>query len=415
MSFYLLTLSIIPLFVSRAFVPIFATALFARWGAGLDVVWLGFFEDFTGIGLLDTIPAWAIQDEVLVVLGVLAGLEFLLQRVPETRVLIQGVSEAVFKAVGAGCISYLLVGGDLSGILEIWIENGELTQFDWGRGFQYTWSFGIGLVVFSLASIRGWIYTFLQEADPDDDLGLQGLMAWLEDAISFVGIFVAFIMPALTAMAALIAILMVWALKRSLEVIESRQQVGCTQCDAKVPSCAPHCSHCGVSRPEPRTVGWMGWIQSEAVSDPKEHEYKLLEGHRCHHCGARLSERGVLHSCEQCHTPVFATENELTVYLERVHGRLGRTLFVCGLWSFVPVFGMVPGLIYYKLSLVYGLKAYTPSSRNFLVRLLRRVFVLFLLLFQWVPGLGLFSLPLICFLDYRMSRKALLSQTLPAT
>jgi len=414
MSFYLLTLSIIPLFVSRAFVPIFATALFARWGAGLNVVWLGFFEDFTGISLLDTIPAWAIQDEVLVVLGVLAGLEFLLQRIPETRALVQGVSDALIKAIGAGCTSYLLVGGDLAGILEIWIENGELTRFDWGRGLQYTWSFGIGLVVFSLASIRGWIYAFLQETDPEDDLGLQGLMAWLEDAISFVGIFVAFIMPAITAAAALVAMFMVWTLKQSLTVIESRQKIACHQCDAQVPACAPHCGYCGVSRSDPSAVGWMGWIQSESASDSKEHRYKLLEGHRCFHCGVRLAEHGVLSSCKQCQTPVFATEADLTTYLDRVQRRLGRTLIVCGFWSLVPVFGMVPGLIYYKLSLVYGLKAYTPQSRNFLVRLLRRLFVLFLLLFQWVPGLGLFSLPLICLLDYRMSRKALLSQELPA-
>ena len=41
------TLSIIPLFVSRAALPIFTTACFARWGATWDVGWLGFFEDFT--------------------------------------------------------------------------------------------------------------------------------------------------------------------------------------------------------------------------------------------------------------------------------------------------------------------------------------------------------------------------------
>ena len=414
MSFYLLTLSIIPLFVSRAFVPIFATALFARWGAGVDIAWMGFFEDFTGLKLLDTIPAWTIQDEVLVVLGVLAGLEFLLQRIPETRVLVQGASDAVIKGVGAGCTSYLLVGGDLAGILEIWIENGELTQFDWGRGFQYTWSFGIGLVVFSLASIRSGIYNFLQEADPEDDLGLQGLVAWLEDAMSFVGVFVAFIMPAITAAAAAIAVVMLWTLKQSLAVIESRQQIACHQCNTRIPACAPHCGHCGVLRPEPSAVGWIGWIQSAPASDPQEHRFELLEGNRCHHCGIRFTERSVLHDCTLCQTPVFRTASDLTTYLKRVDKRLGKTLLICGLWSFIPVLGMVPGLIYYRLSLVYGLKAYTPPSRNFLVRVARRFFVLLLLLFQWIPGLGMLSLPLICFLDYRMSQRALLAQPLPA-
>jgi len=414
MSFYLLTLSIIPLFVSRAFVPIFATALFARWGQDWDVGWLGFFEDFTGVGLLDTIPAWAIGDEVMVVLGILAGVEFTLQRFPETRALLQGMSDTLIKAVGAGCTSYLLVGGDLAGIVEIWIDNGELTDFDWGRGLQYSWSFGIGFVVFFLASIRAWIYQSLEEADPDDDLGLQGLMAWLEDTFSFVGIFVAIIMPVVTAVAALAAIVVGWSVKASAKAFESRQRTACADCGEDVPECAPHCAHCGVSRAEPSAVGWMGLIQSAAATDPEEHRSKLREGHRCHHCGERLSGRGVLQTCGQCQTPAFATRADLTRYLDRAQGRLPRTLLVCGLWSLVPVIGLFPGILYYKFSLVYGLKAYTSRSKNLAVRILRRLVVV-VLLFQWVPGLGAFFLPLVCLVDYRLSRKALLSQELPAS
>jgi hypothetical protein len=414
MSFYLLTLSIIPLFVSRAFFPIFATGLFARWGRDWDVGWLGFFEDFTGIGLLDTIPAWAIDDEVMIVLGILAGVEFMLQRFPETRVLLQGMSDTLIKAVGAGCTSYLLVGGDLAGIAEIWIDNGELTDFDWGRGLQYTWSFGVGFVVFFLASIRAWIYASLEETDPDDDLGLQGLMAWLEDTFSFVGIFVAIIMPAVTAVTALAAIVLGWNVKASAKVLDSRRRTACDECGDDVTECAPHCAHCGASRAEPSAVGWMGLIQSDPATDSEEHCNKLREGHRCHHCGERLPGRGALQICEQCQTPAFATRADLTRYLDRVQGRLGRTLLICGLWSLLPVVGLIPGLLYYRLSLAYGLTTYTSRSKNFAVRIQHRLLMI-LLLGQWVPGLGTFSLPLVCFFNYRLSRKALLSQELPAS
>ena len=40
MEYYLLTLSIIPLFVGRAALPIFATACFGRWGRDLDPSWM---------------------------------------------------------------------------------------------------------------------------------------------------------------------------------------------------------------------------------------------------------------------------------------------------------------------------------------------------------------------------------------
>jgi hypothetical protein len=89
-------------------------------------------------------------------------------------------------------------------------------------------------------------------------------------------------------------------------------------------------------------------------------------------------------------------------------------LLICGLWSLLPVVGLIPGLLYYRLSLAYGLTTYTSRSKNFAVRIQHRLLMI-LLLGQWVPGLGTFSLPLVCFFNYRLSRKALLSQELPAS
>ena len=62
-----------------------------------------------------------------------ALVEFLVRHIPETRFLIDGVSDSTVKGIAAGACSYLLVGGDLTGIVDLWLETGDLTHFEWGK------------------------------------------------------------------------------------------------------------------------------------------------------------------------------------------------------------------------------------------------------------------------------------------
>ena len=408
MDYYLLTLSIIPLFVGRAALPIFATACFARWGSGIDVSWLGFFEDFTGIGLLSSIPAWAIGDEVLLILGLFAAIEFLVRHIPETRFLVDGASDTTIKAMAAGCCSYLLVGGGLDGLLDIWVQTGDITNFEWGLGLQYTWSFGIGIAVFFLASARRILWELLEEIDPDGDLGITSLMLWAEDGLGFVGIFFAFIMPGLTAAAAMVGVAGAWLTLASLKAVERASHTECTSCGVRGPACGPRCGACGVTRSEVRGVGVLGRVTKLPVTVGESHRVALIAGHRCPSCGHRLGGTGADPSCGTCERPVFASPSDRTAYVESLSGRLPSTLAVCVLCSAVPVVGLIPGFLYYRLTLLAGLRAYMPRQSRFLRRWLLRLLKIGLIMLQWVPFVGAATLPVICLVDFHFAKRAVL-------
>ena len=409
MDYYLLTLSIIPLFVSRAALPIFTTACFARWGSTWDVGWLGFFEDFTGLDLLDNIPVWATGDEVLIVLGIFAAIEFFMRHAPETRMLMDGASDCIIKAMAAGSCSYLLVGGDLDGLLNLWVESGDLTHFQWGMGLQYTWSFGIGFAVFILASTRSVIWEFLEEIDPDGELGITPLFAWLEDTVGFLGILFAFIMPGLTAIAAFVGIIGAWSVAKGIEAMERASHEPCVRCKTLGPKCGPNCASCGVKRATVNKVGLLGRVLDEPAPSEAQHRIALIATHRCPTCGHRLGRSGASPTCEACSEPVFASTSDRAAYVSDLSSRLPSTLLVCGMCSFIPVLGLIPGYFYYQLTLLAGLRSYMPTSSRFGRRWLMRLFKLSLLAFQWVPFIGVITLPIICFVDYRIARKAVLN------
>ena len=407
MEYYLLTFSIIPLFVGRAALPIFATALFGRFGQGLDVGWLGFFEDVTAVDLLDNIPAWATQDEVLVVLGVFALVEFLLRHIPETRFLIDGVSDSTVKGIAAGACSFLLVGGDLAGLVDIWLETGDLTNFEWGLGLQYTWSFGIGVAVFGLASARLLLWDFVESIDPDGELGVSTAMTWAESSVGFLGIFFVFILPGLTAIAAAVGILAAWLTTRALRAAERASFEDCENCGAPGPRCAPACASCSTPRLRVHSVGVLGRVTDSTSRDAHSHRFDLIAVHRCPHCGHRLRGSGPSQDCHQCGRSVFDGDADRAAYVGRMSQRLPSTLLVCLLFSSVPLVGLLPGYFYYRLTLLSGLSIYMPRTSRFGRRWVLRLVKFGLLFVQWVPGLGALTLPVICYVDFRIARRAL--------
>ena len=415
MDYYLLTLSIIPLFVGRAALPIFATACFARWGNGIDVSWLGFFEDFTGIGLLSSIPAWAIGDEVLLILGLFAAIEFLVRHIPETRFLVDGASDTMIKAMAAGCCSYLLVGGGIDGLLDIWVQTGDITNFEWGLGLQYTWSFGVGIAVFVLASARRIFWELLEDVDPDGDLGITSLLLWAEDGIGFVGVFFVFIMPGLTALAAVVGVTAAWILLTSLKAVERAGHAACGSCAVRGPACGPHCGSCGVTRSEVRGVGVLGRVTGQAATPGPQHQVALIAGHRCPHCGQRLGRTSEEPRCAACERPVFGSDSDRATYVESLSSRLPSTLLVCLLCSAVPVVGLIPGFLYYRLTLLAGLRAYMPPQSRFFRRWMLRLLKIGLIMLQWVPLVGALTLPVICMVDFHFARRAVLSQGVPSS
>ncbi len=92
-------------------------------------------------------------------------------------------------------------------------------------------------------------------------------------------------------------------------------------------------------------------------------------------------------------------------YIAAIDRRVPSVLVVCFLLGLIPVLGVIPGVIYYRLSIVSSFR-YIPPGRGFLLRWVVRLAVLVLVAFQWVPVAGGFAVPAMALINYVAYRSA---------
>jgi hypothetical protein len=393
-SFYLATLSVIPLFAFRAFVPLAATAFVARFGVELTS-WV----DAAGVTLLEEIPSWATDDTALLILGVFAVIEVMLQKVPETRDVLR-YSDTQLKAIAAFLTCFYLVEGDPRELFEHIRQEGLSTGFAWGQSFAYTWSFGIGSTVWFVATLRRGMYSALTAVDEDDSIGLVRVLSWMEDAIGFFGVAAALLLPGLAVVLAGFAVVALEVVRRGLEARERRQLAPCGACQTPNHLSAVECAQCRERFPAPSPVGWLGVARVGRVDDLDAHRLRLIGAKRCRSCATRLVERRLDQQCPACDTPVFPDEAALDRYMEHLRARLPKTLLVCLVLGSVPLLGLIPGILYYRISLIASLRYYIPRTMGMFARICVRVLNLILLMLQVVPLVGAVTLPLMCWLNH---------------
>lgn len=423
-NFFLVTLALVPYFTSRAMVPLFASAAIAR----LASEWLGdgsAIARFAGIQLLDDLPAWLTSDTALIVLGVFALVEVVAQKNPELREVISlGDAEAKALVVVLLCLALATgaaAGGApgvpadpgapvlTAGALPDWIaESGILPAT--GFTFAHLWALIVGAATWGLASLRRSIYLLLREIDEDDDLGVQGVLSWLEDGIGFLGVLFVVILPSLALAVAGLTVAALFFLRRWLAHREDRWRVECAGCGASILPCALRCPECRAPVADPREVGLLGTIRSTPVHDLERHRLDLRSVKRCHDCGERLPERSLDQRCKLCGTPAFASQAALDEYLAHLQRSLPRTLLILLALGSVPVLGLVPGIIYYRTTLISALRCYLPRTARFTGRWLARIVNLILICLQPVPVLGAFVLPAMALTNYWIYRRSLLAQ-----
>jgi hypothetical protein len=160
LTYFLTTLGLIPYITSRAFVPLFASALIARYG----VQWQP-LADLAGVQLLDTVPGWAVSDTALSVLGILALVEVAGNKSSHFRDLlsftdpqVKGLAAVVFCLAFAGPLDPAL------GTTLPVVQSSAL-----GLSMGVLWALMIGSCTWFLARLRRGIYHFLMEVDGDDD------------------------------------------------------------------------------------------------------------------------------------------------------------------------------------------------------------------------------------------------------
>ncbi|MFW5682529.1 MAG: hypothetical protein ACOC1G_05930 [Phycisphaeraceae bacterium] len=381
------------LFTARAFVPAFLAAVLMRWGHHVPIV--GGSELIQAVGDL---PSWFTHDITIIVLGVLAALEIAAQHSAEARELYEQVSGYAKTGMAIATTLGVADAADI-GFVE------GVTQQAAGLGDTGV-AIAIGAAVFGLASLRSQAIAPLAEADEEDALGLQSLWAWVEDVWASLGVVLVIVVPIVVAVVTLGIVGVLLLLRRRARIREEKAKEPCPKCETARPIHASACPSCRQPVAEPRAVGFFGQPMSRADANPAEHGLALLEKRRCPVCAARLAERRPRQTCAACGEHVFADEATRGAYLRRVQRRLGPTLAFCAAVGWIPVLGLIAGLIAYRLKLVSPLSRYLPRRRAFVRKLGLRVVLLVLGLLQLAPFVGAITVPAMAALSYAVYRKA---------
>jgi hypothetical protein len=388
---FLQGLGSIGVFASRAFLPAFATALLLRFGP--HVPWLARH------GLLPQVrdvPTWFTSDTALVILGVLTVLELLAERSPEAQAVLDTVHDYV-KA-GMAVLTYL-------GVLNA-TEQAAARQVIRQAGLDgYLPALGVGVGVYLASQARGAVLGPLAEADADDDLGLQGLVRRVEDLWGGLGPVALIIFPLLTVAAFGLAVVTLVLIERRIESGREVATVPCVNCGEPIHASASACPLCHAPVKEPRDVGLLGRLK-DRPADPRSLPYRLVAVKRCPACATRLPRQAVKQVCGACGHRLMDDSRFARDYIAAIDRRVPLVCVVCFLLGLIPVLGVIPGVVYYRLALVAPFRRYIPPGRGFLLRWGIRLAVVLLVAFQWVPVAGGLAVPVMALISYGAYRTA---------
>lgn len=375
------TLVATPLFASRPFLAAFCVAAFARWTEWIQG------------------PEWFTHDITLWVLGVLGALEILARKDVDIRNFLEEF-DGFAKAGVAVVVNLVLLDPESLALLQTMTAS----LFP---GFAWIWASVIGGTTWVLAAFRKATLRVLEGIDEDDALGIQGVISWLEDLGVVGGVVLVVILPVVALVVFGLTLLGLYLFRRAMERREERSKIPCTHCGEPTHPSAFACPSCGGANAQPVQVGWFGEPRALPVTDPADHRIRLISRRRCPVCVTRLTQRTIRQACPACGTETFDSAAAVNDYLAALQARLPRTALVCFGLGFIPVLGIIPGVIYSRLSLISGLRAYVPRSTGCLARWGVRLLNLVLIGLQWIPGFGALMLPAMCASNFYVYRGVL--------
>jgi hypothetical protein len=420
-SFYLLSLAVIPLFAARGALPLLCMVLLAEYYLYLE--YLGLDTDnlstqlidpiglllldtslheslaTTPLALVTTLPEWLTSPTSIGVLCILSIIEHIYNKSPDIRELFP-FGESELKGMFAATLCFSLVGGNIEDLVLHFKEVGVSSDFGGFFSIEYAWSFFIGCLTWFVSSLRNGVYFLLTEMDPMDEIGIRKLLSFIETSLGIFGPLFVVIMPFVAVSLAGFAVLILYLVKHQLEKREAKEYRACMNCSHENHLCAPNCGQCNTVIETPFAVGLFGQAIETPVTNLEQHKLALIENKRCSYCAERSKEKALDIVCEVCNKPFFDDIEKIDSYLAHLRRKLPKTLLVTAIFSAIPIIGIVPGILYYRLTLISGLRMYLPRVSNFWARWFVRIGGLVLLCFQWIPGLGIISLPLMCLLNY---------------
>lgn len=378
-------------FASRAFLPAFMTALLIRFGPQIP--------GLAGAGLLSQVrdvPTWFTSDAALISLGVLSALELAAERFPDAKVVLDEFHD--YLKSGMAVLTYLgvLNATDRAAAGQLLRQAGLAENLP---------AIAVGAGVYLASRARGAIFSPLAEADEDDDLGLQGLLRWAGDLWAGLGPLALVVFPILTVAAFGLAVVALVAIERRVEHLGEGEGEGfaCVSCGRGLHACALACPSCNAAVVGTRDVGLLGRAKTRPA-DLTSHAYRLVAVKRCPVCATKFDRRAVKQPCRECGHRLMEDPRFAASYLGFIDRRVPTACAVCLLLGLVPIIGLIPGVIFYRLAVVAPFRRYIPTGQGFLLRWGVRSAVLVLVAFQWIPvagGLAVPSMALITYAAYR--------------
>lgn len=392
-------LAAIGVFQSRAFLPAFAVAAMLKWGHHIPAI-----GDSAILQSIQNVPGWFTHDITVAVLGLLAATEITATKVPEAREVLNQVDQYI--KTGMSALTYMGMAGVLDDADRELIEQLQSAAApDQAGFFDMLPAMAVGGTTFFMAKMRNAAMGLLIEADPDDDARVQGLIAWAEDIWAFFGVFIFVLFPVLMLVLVALVLGTLWLIQKRAEAKEANAKIACPNCESMNWGCAPSCYSCRQPMPSPRAVGFFGTTLRKKPAPPGEaHTHRLAEKRRCPRCGDRLSSRQIHQSCDACGAVMFDRPDEGPDYLNRVGARVPMVLLVSAAFSLIPIVGLIPGIVYYRLALVAPLRRYLPLGKGMVAKIFLKIVFFLLIWLQVVPFVGVLAVPLMALLSYGLYR-----------
>lgn len=384
------SLGSVGLFPSRAFLPAFVAALLLRFGDSIPLV------AHAGLGSNVQAPSWFISNTSLVVLGILSCLECWATKNADVRELLHQFDGAV-KPLMTLLTSLGLAGAHDADLVRA-IQQAGVADGIFGLMAAGT--------VFFLTSARQSLYELLTEIDSDDSLGIQKLCSWAEDAWVVFGAVMLIVFPLLMILLTAVVFGLLYLWQKAAHAREERLRVACAACGNPMYQCAILCPACGAANRHARAVNWLGLPKLELPADPADHALRLIAVRRCPSCATHLKQKRPSQTCDGCRREMFTDDAQVAAYLRLVQKRFAPTLLICLLLGLVPVLGVVPAIVFYRIHLVSPLRRYVPFGSALMAKWLGRFTCFAVLSIQWIPFLGIGSLPIMAAINYAIYRRA---------
>ena len=388
---FLQGLGSVGIFASRAFLPAFVTALLLRLGPTWP--WLahsGLIPHLRGV------PTWFTSDAALIVLGLLSAAEFAAGHSPEARAYLDEIHH--YLKAGMAALTYL-------GVLDA-TDRAAVAPLIRAAGlFDLVPAVLVASATLLATRARDAVLGPIGEADEDDDLGAQRLLRWVGDLWAALGPVALIAFPLLAIAAFALAAGILFLAERKIGTLGDRSRVACANCGRMIHPSTPACPNCGVPATEPRSIDLLG-RPGQAAANPATLPFQLAAVKRCPHCATRFDRRAVKQECPACGRILMADPDFAAAYVAFIDRRVPLTCLACGLLGLIPILGVIPGVIYYRLTIVAPFRRYIPAARGWLLRWGIRLAVVVLVALQWIPVAGAFALPTMALISYAAYRTA---------